>query len=226
MTQDPISPAPDLRASDAERERAVEILSRAVADGRLSVDELDGRLASAYSLRTRRELAVLVADVSAGDALDGPLAAGPGPGPGLAVRDGPGGTGWMVSILGGHDRRGHWRIAREATVLNLLGGSEIDLCEVELSGPETQLNVYSVMGGCEVRVPAGVRVEVTKFALLGGNDVDLGDERPTAGAPVIRIRIFTLMGGVSLRRGPKQSRAERRVARAGRRAKPPGQLDP
>jgi len=224
VTDDRKPPAPDLRASDAEREQAVEILSRAVADGRLSVDELDERLASAYAMRTRRELAVLIADVSTEAALDGQLASATahiGP----AVREGPGGTGWVVSILGGHDRRGHWRLARTATVLNVLGGSDIDLCEVELSGLETQLNVYSVMGGCEVRVPAGARVEVTKFALMGGNDVDLGDERPPAGAPLIRIRLLTVMGGTSVRRGPKQSRAERRAARALRKAEPPGRLD-
>jgi hypothetical protein len=195
----------------------VEILGRAATDGRLSVDELDGRLTSAYTARTRRELAVLIADVSIDPALEGPVTAGTGPG-GLMVREGPGGTGWVVSILGGHDRRGHWRIARTATVLNVMGGSDIDLCEVELSGRETQLNVYSVMGGSEIRVPAGVRVEVTKFALMGGHDVDLGDERPPADAPLIRMRILTLMGGVSVRRGPKQTRAERRQARDVREA--------
>jgi hypothetical protein len=213
----PVPPAPDLRASDAEREQAVEILGRAATDGRLSVDELDGRLTSAYTARTRRELAVLTADVSIDPALEGPVPAGTGPG-GLIVREGPGGTGWVVSILGGHDRSGHWRIARTATVLNVMGGSDIDLCQAELSGRETQLNVYSLMGGSEIRVPAGVRVEVTKFALMGGHDVDLGDERPPADAPLIRMRILTVMGGVSVRRGPKQTRAERRQARDVRKA--------
>lgn len=228
MTEDPNKPVPDLRASDAERERAVEILGRAAADGRLSVDELDGRLASAYAARTRRELAALTADVSIGPALEGRLYAGTGTGTGtggLIVREGPGGTGWVVSILGGHDRRGHWRIARKATVLNVMGGSDVDLCQVELSGPETQLNVYSLMGGAEIRVPAGVRVEVTKFAVMGGHDVDLGDERPPADAPLIRIRLLTLMGGVSVRRGPKQTRAERRQAREVRKAGRRDELD-
>ncbi len=91
---------------------------------------------------------------------------------------------------------------------------------------ETQLNVYSVMGGSEIRVPSGVHVEVTKFAVMGGNDIDLGAERPPPGAPVIRIRILSLMGGTSVRRGPKPSRAERRAARALRKTvEPPGRLD-
>jgi hypothetical protein len=224
VPNEPLPPSAELRASDAERAHAVELLSRAVADGRLSVEELDGRLQSAYDVRTRRELATLIADVSTDTALDQPISPSSLP-VGVKVVDGPGGSGWVVSILGGHDRRGYWRIARTCTVLNVLGGSDIDLCDVELAGPETQLNVYSFMGGSEIRVPSGVRVEVTKLAVLGGNEVDLGTEQPRSDAPLVRVRIVSVMSGCSVRRGHKQSRAERRQARAVRKAKRRGELD-
>jgi len=55
---------PDLRASDAEREEAAEVLRVAASEGRLDVDELDDRLGSVYSVRTRNELERLIADVS------------------------------------------------------------------------------------------------------------------------------------------------------------------
>ena len=52
-----------LRASDAERERTVGRLRRAVTDGRLTVEELDERSERAYAARTRGELAALLADL-------------------------------------------------------------------------------------------------------------------------------------------------------------------
>jgi uncharacterized protein DUF1707/uncharacterized protein DUF4190 len=60
----PSQPAkPDLRASDADREAAVERLRTAALEGRLDDDELEGRLASAYRARTCSDLAALTADV-------------------------------------------------------------------------------------------------------------------------------------------------------------------
>ena len=56
----------DLRASDADRERAVARLRRHAADGRLTRDELDERCASAYAARTLGELAALVSDLPGG----------------------------------------------------------------------------------------------------------------------------------------------------------------
>jgi Domain of unknown function (DUF1707) len=60
---------PELRASDAERERAVARLRRASAEGRLTVEELDERCAHAYAARTRAELDALVADLPGGSAV-------------------------------------------------------------------------------------------------------------------------------------------------------------
>jgi hypothetical protein len=58
--------APDLRASDAERERAVTRLRRHAAEGRLTMEELDERSERAYAARTVSELAALVADLPGG----------------------------------------------------------------------------------------------------------------------------------------------------------------
>ena len=63
----------DLRASDADRERAAERLRAATAEGRLSAEELEERLERALAARTEGELAALVADL--------PPAAEPAPAP-------------------------------------------------------------------------------------------------------------------------------------------------
>jgi Domain of unknown function (DUF1707)/Domain of unknown function (DUF4190) len=60
-----VSYEPDLRASDADREAAVERLRAAALDGRLDSDELEDRLSQAYAARWCSELARLTADVTA-----------------------------------------------------------------------------------------------------------------------------------------------------------------
>jgi Domain of unknown function (DUF1707)/Domain of unknown function (DUF4190) len=60
-----VSHEPDLRASDADREAAVERLRVAALDGRLDSDELEERLAQAYAARWCSELSRLTADVTA-----------------------------------------------------------------------------------------------------------------------------------------------------------------
>jgi hypothetical protein len=54
---------PDLRASNADRDVAADILCAAVADGRLTLAELDERLENVLSARTLRELARLISDL-------------------------------------------------------------------------------------------------------------------------------------------------------------------
>jgi hypothetical protein len=54
---------PDLRASHADRDVAADILCAAVADGRLTLDELDERLGHVLSARTLREIARLISDL-------------------------------------------------------------------------------------------------------------------------------------------------------------------
>jgi hypothetical protein len=57
---------PSWLAASADRERAVGVLRAGFAEGRLSQDELDDRVARAYSARTYGELWALTADLPAG----------------------------------------------------------------------------------------------------------------------------------------------------------------
>lgn len=59
-------------ASDADRDIAVDMLCAAVADGRLTLAELDERVGSALSARTLTELAALIVDLSAPVSLSTP----------------------------------------------------------------------------------------------------------------------------------------------------------
>ncbi|HEV3000050.1 MAG TPA: DUF1707 domain-containing protein [Solirubrobacteraceae bacterium] len=55
--------ADDKRASDTERDQAISDLRAHAAEGRLSVEELDERLAAALAAKTRADLAALLDDL-------------------------------------------------------------------------------------------------------------------------------------------------------------------
>ena len=64
MSQTPAtSGVPPVRASDAERDQAAEILRAGYAEGRLSRAELDERLTAAYAAQTRADLQDLTSDL-------------------------------------------------------------------------------------------------------------------------------------------------------------------
>jgi Domain of unknown function (DUF1707) len=75
---------PDLRASDAERERIAAFLRDQAAEGRLTHEELEDRVGAAYQAVTVRELQRLVADLPRS-----PLAPPPDPATPRAPRTAP-----------------------------------------------------------------------------------------------------------------------------------------
>jgi hypothetical protein len=202
---------PELRASDADRERAAETLRRAAGEGRLTMDELDERLNTAYASRTRAELERLVVDVVVPGEERSPAASAQRR---LPVRPGDDGARWLVAIMGGCERKGRWRLRDRITSLNIMGGSDLDLNDAELASEHTELTIFSLMGGADVYVPEGLNVEVSDFAFMGGNEVDIHDSRPDPGGPVLRLRLISIMGGANIHRGRKKTRAERRAERA------------
>ena len=168
------------------------------------MDELDERLTATYETRTQRELALLTADVIVPDEVARVGARMP-------VRSGQEGASWVVSVMSGHDRKGRWRVGRHLKVVNIMGGSSIDLNDAELTDRDTTITLFSLMGGGEVRVPEGVNVTVSDFAFMGGNDCKVGEMYPDPGGPTIHIKLISIMGGTEVQRGRKLSRAERKA---------------
>ena len=169
----------------------IERLRAAGGEGRLTLEELSDRVGSAVAARTGAELAALTAD------LPEPSAAPPAQEP----------RRWLFSLIGGADRKGRWRVPRRLVSLTLIGGSDLDLREATLSGPEAEITMIALIGGGDVIVPEGVAVETSGFTLLGGDDVKLSGPAPPAGAPTVRIRSFCLIGGTDVK---DMTRRERR----------------
>jgi Domain of unknown function (DUF1707)/Cell wall-active antibiotics response 4TMS YvqF len=182
------------RASDAEREATVVRLREAAAEGRLTVEELSERIDAAYAATTAAELEPLTADLPATTR------------PAMTVEGGGRGTSFILGILGSGDRRGRWRVAERVTVVNVLGGADLDLREATLAGPEVHIRVISVCGGSDIVVPEGVHVELSSFAFLGGDQLKLDGPEPPPGAPVVHVRTVSILGGtdVKTRRGRRR----------------------
>jgi Domain of unknown function (DUF1707)/Cell wall-active antibiotics response 4TMS YvqF len=181
-----MSETPAIRASDAEREAAVTRLRTAAGEGRLALEELAERLERAFAAVTRDELEVLTRDLPEERPDELPVARS---------------RRWVVGIMGGGTQKGRWRIASECTVVNVMGGADLDLTGAVVEGPETVIRVFSLMGGSDIVVPDGVHVELSGFAFMGGNDLRLENRPPPPpGAPVVRVRAWSIMGGTDVKR--------------------------
>ena len=204
MTDDSL---PELRSSDADREHHADLLRRAAGEGRLTMDELEERLNRVYESRTHSELERLIVDVVPPGERHAPAITASKR---MPVKRGEDGTNWLVAIMSGRDRKGRWRVGRHLKVVNIMGGSNIDLNDAELTDDVVQITVVAIMGGAEIRVPDGLNVELSEFAFMGGNDSSLGEERPDPGGPLLRLNVISIMGGCDVKRGRKLSRAERK----------------
>ncbi|MEV0649759.1 DUF1707 domain-containing protein [Phytomonospora sp. NPDC050363] len=182
----------DLRASDSDRERIALLLREAAGEGRLSLPELDERLARLYEARTYAELQPLIADLPYEElstrarqrAFDE-----------IAV----GGTPKMaVAFMSGFQKRGSWSVGSSFTAITFMGGGELDLRDARLIEGEVTIRVYACMGGVKVIVPPDADVHVNGMAVMGGFGHNT-EGRPGRG-PRINITGFALMGGVDIRR--------------------------
>lgn len=198
------------RASDADREKAAEHLRHAGGEGRLSVDELGDRVQLAYEAQTRGELDALLRDIEQ----RGPVARRDPGSSGVVVRPGEGGAQWVVAVMSGTSRAGRWRVAPRCTVLNLMGGADIDLNDAELAADDVEITVFSLMGGTDVYVPENLRVEVSDIGIMGGNEIErAAPDAEREDGPVVRLKLISIMGGANVRRGPKLTWRQRREKR-------------
>lgn len=215
------SELPEMRASDAERERVAERLRDAVAEGRLDMEEFEQRLDIAYRARTHGELVPLVADLPA------PGAGAADPLPAVDPAGAPARTRWRDRIglpatsssafafWGGFSRKGTWTVGRSFTAVAVMAGGELDLRDASFEDRETVITCIAVMGGVHVAVPPDVHLQVTGIGLMGGFAEEGSVEgRPDPDAPRVVVRGVALMGGVAAER--KQTRAEKQRLKAAR----------
>ncbi|MGW4440035.1 DUF1707 SHOCT-like domain-containing protein [Streptomyces sp. NPDC004596] len=217
MTDDAV---PDLRASDADRERVAEVLRDALAEGRLDMGEFEERLEATYKARTYGELTPITRDLPAGAAA-APAAVSftkaPAEQDGWAGRivGGEGSSAGGFAVLSGFERKGRWTMPKRFNCFAFMGGGEIDLREAYFADREVEINCVAVMGGLQVIVPPGVEVVVRGIGVMGGFEHPRDDGPPEPGAPRVVVSGFAFWGGVGVER--KVTRAERQRLKERRR---------
>ncbi|MGP3950151.1 DUF1707 SHOCT-like domain-containing protein [Streptomyces sp. 7N604] len=206
---------PELRASDADRERVAEVLRDAVAEGRLDMEEFDERLGAAYKARTYAELEPLTRDLpAAGSAVPEPAPSGV-PGAWAGRIGGRASSTAGMAFMSGFQRKGQWTVARRFTSFAFWGGGEIDLREARFEEREVVIRCFAIMGGINVIVPPGVEVDVRGIGIMGGFDHTQAGAPGEPGAPRVVVSGFAFWGGVGVER--KLPRAERDQLKAERR---------
>src|SRR5215467_12788876 len=200
MTDQPVPADPrQLRAADTDRDQTAELLRRAAAEGRISFDELDERIARAYAAKTFADLEALTSD------LPGPGVRAPAPAaPRYQPAEVPAGTpapSFSVAVMSGAQRAGPWLVPPSYTAVAILGGVELDLRHARFTAPEVTIRAFSLLGGVSITVPEDMAVDVSGIAFMGGFDHKAsGPGAP--GAQRLRVVGFAMMGGVEVKRRP------------------------
>jgi hypothetical protein len=193
-----------LRASDADRDRTVEALATASAEGRLTLEEYSERSEAALSAKTLGDLAGLTADLP-----DSPLP--------VVARATPGESEEIVAVLGNESRKGPWVVPEHMTVRSVLGDCHLEMQEAVLGQRVTTIDATVRFGSVTVYVPDGVDVRMSGKAVLGAKSSELqGQPRP--GAPVLIVRCDVFCGQITVRRPDwgMRRRAAKAAAAAGR----------
>lgn len=181
-----------VRASDSERAATVERLKTAHSEGRLTLDEFTDRIAKAREAQTRGDLQALVADLPAASAA---ASGGSRADEQTANARTPE---WRITPIGGWKQRGRIRLDHDINVVSLIGGVDLDLTDAEFASNVVTLTSFSLLGGAVISAPPNVRVEVEGISLLGGREITAQQPVDPA-APVLRLRVFRLVGGIEVR---------------------------
>jgi len=177
-----------MRASDADRDGVISLLSAAAADGRLTMSEHADRVERAHSARTLGDLAVLTSDLAA-----------PSAQPIRLDHRGP------VLALFGRDRRdGRWVVPPALPVVAVFGEVVLDLREALLQSQRVVVHATVLGGTLELIVPEGVSVEIHGSAILT-RKINKTQRYASAGMPVVEVRAMGF-GGTLRVISPRRSR--------------------
>jgi hypothetical protein len=175
----------DLRASDADRELVMTLLSEAAADGRLSLAEHAERSEQALSARTLRDLTRLTSDLTLPSGQPIKLY------PRRAV----------TAMFARERREGRWVVPETFPVTAMFGDVVLDLREAILASRRITVYATAVAGQIRLILPPGVAVEMAGRSFLGLRSVrgtaggGQGGQGERAGI-VIEVRTLTVGGMV------------------------------
>jgi Domain of unknown function (DUF1707)/Cell wall-active antibiotics response 4TMS YvqF len=204
----------EMRVSNDDRERVARVLHDAMAEGRLTVNELEERLDKVYAAKTFGDLEPLLRDLPVGN--QAPQFTLPAPIPEMSPVAMPsnriGGRGTStgaVAIMSGTDRKGPWIVPPTFTSFAMMGGIEIDLTLARFEEAETTIQAFAFMGGIDIYVPEDIVVQVNGTGFMGAfENHALNQAQPRPGVPLVKITGLAVWGGVDVKRRKKRKELE------------------
>ncbi len=185
------------RASDADRDRVLKILSDATADGRLSVEEHHDLMTQTLHAKTRGELEVITTDLCPYEE--------PAPAPATHVVARTASRRGMLAVFAARTRKGSWQVPTEFHVNAIFGGIELDFRDAQFDAPEVLCVANSIFGEIEITVPDWVRVIDEGTAIFGARE----ESGASSGTPTVTLRMkgLSAFGAVEVKhRAPKLKR--------------------
>lgn len=215
MTTPPDYPLDAGAALDVARERTVQALCHHFAHDRLTIEELDARLAVAQRSRSLADLQQLLdglPDVTRSPAPleTGRVSARPTFADPMRVPR----EERIAAIMAERKRAGRWTVPERLRVVAVMSDVKLDLTEAEL-GAYTEIDASAWMAQVRVLIPRGVRLECAGAAVMGSfterweNDISLPSD-----APVVRVTGLSVMAEVTVKvAAPKSDGVLQRMLR-------------
>jgi hypothetical protein len=183
----------DLRASDSDRERVVAMLSAALGDGRLTLEEHSERIKAALTARTLGDLAGLTADLAS--AAEQPVRLDGGR--------------VVVGFFGTEARTGRWVVPPVLTCTAVCGEVVVDFTAALLQTRHVVLYAYALCGRIRLIVPDGVEVVLDGTTMIGrysGGTSPVLPPPEASDVPVIQVHAFCVAGEVIAKTPPRSRR--------------------
>lgn len=179
---------PGIRISDADRERAAARLNQALAEGRITVSELEERLTAVYAAKYEADLRPPLADLPGGE--PAPTLPSTPSGPPLVLRAG-------MSTL---RRVGAWSVPARIRLQSGMGSIILDFCEAENPHPVVEIEVEVGAGAVRLLVPDHATANVDDVVATMGTVRSKVPSRQQPGVPHFVVHGRSGMGSVTVRR--------------------------
>ncbi|GAA3159591.1 DUF1707 SHOCT-like domain-containing protein [Nonomuraea roseoviolacea] len=159
---------------DVDRERAVELVQQAYADGRLDPAELERRLERALTATSARDLEPVVADL-----------------PDEVVR--------LTTTGGRVTRAGDWQVPRRLIVDSEYGGARLDLSRAHVPYGRVDIELRLTYGGAVIILPAGASANTDGVRTAWGRVACKAPGRPRPDTLHVRVTGELTYGRLTVR---------------------------
>ena len=195
------SPRPELRIGDRERDLVASVLQDALAEGRITLDELDARLDGALRARTYADLDALVADLPVEPPSTALVGARPGVEPRLVVAPGTSSGDRLVLDAGWSSvtRSGRWDVPPFLQLNGAIGTIKLDCLQATPLAPAIDVYVNGGMGTITIVLPDSWAANTDRLTSSWGMSSVKVSAKPGPGGALLMLRGTVGWGWLTVR---------------------------